>query len=140
MPDAANDTKDAKAKATKRIVQGVQFHDRLYAAGDEDDLENRLTPEAYERLTKLDPPALEGDWNPSGTGDGPMPNSDAALEAAGLPGRRTRAAAPAGPHPAAAENERLKAENARLKAEAAGGSGASAGAAGAAGHGARRNQ
>ena len=55
-------------KATKKILWSVVFPDRTYAPGDEDDLEKRLTADQYDRLKNQTPPALEGEWDPSGEG------------------------------------------------------------------------
>jgi hypothetical protein len=109
-PDQPKAAKTA-AKETKRILQNVVFHDTSYGPGDEDDLEQRLTPERYEQLKAKDPPVLAGDWSPAGKGEDPMPRSFAAREAAG------DTSGPTGQQ--SAEMARLREENAKLKAEAA---------------------
>jgi hypothetical protein len=94
-------------QATKKILRGVAFPDRVYRPGDEEALERRMTADHYRRLKDTDPPSLEGEWNPGGAGEPPMPGS-----------RFDRSRAGAGPVDAA-EHERVKRENARLTEELA---------------------
>lgn len=106
-------------KQTKKILQGVWFHDHTYLPGEEDALESRLTQEGYARLMRQDVPPLTGDWSPKGQGEEPMQRSRAVI---GNPRGNARGFGPSPsvmsrPDNARAEAEALRKENERLKAE-----------------------
>lgn len=82
------------AKREKVIANAVNVGGRVYTPGDEDDLEQALSPKMVQHLKAKK--AIDGDWSPKGQDPAPRPRRRLMLvdETPAEAGARTETAAP----------------------------------------------